>query len=401
MKRKVLFWVTGSLITAVWGENVTWGKQPQEVLQLAEKSTALQEVRQRISKAEKDLLATQTAQKSAQSQLIQIKKLIQLLHEEKAQGEKRMSALEKAVGALEERKTFLQERMAIQGRSLRQFLIAVDTSSRSENAYGVQGMHLPEQEKWEAPRRKLLTNLVTFGVREIEVLKVDLADAAQLEEKIQLEKQELAYLFHDLKEQESILELNRQLQLDLIQKKKSEHWAHLKSYRRLKDSEVRVESVVGSLNAREELGRVVEREKKWDRTFGLDKFAHLKGRLTFPVEGGKVLSSFGRAFDSQTGLYLFKKGVDISVEKSQDVRSISSGIIAFAGELPNYGQVVIIDHGDHYYSLLGRLGSFSKKVQDRVAAGEFIGKSDNSGNPIYFEIRSRNVAVNPLQWLTN
>ena len=391
-----------ALLGVVGSERVVWAsQQTREDSQSVAPTRILQTIRNKISQAERDLLATQVAHKGPQVQLTQIKKLVQLLREEKVHGEKRMSELEKAVSALEERKGFLQERMATQGRSLRQFLIAVDTSSRSENAHGVRGVHLPEQEKWEAPRRKLLTHLVTYGVREIEVLRVDLSDAAELEEKIQLEKQELAYLFHDLKEQESILELNRQLQVDLIQKKKSERWAHLQTYRRLKDSEGHVESVVGSLNAREELGRVVEREKKVDRSLSLERFAQLKGRLSLPVQGGRVLSSFGRAFDSQTGLYLFKKGVDISAEKDQDVRSISSGVVAFAGELPNYGQVLIIDHGDHYYTLLGRLGSFAKKVQDRVVAGELIGKSDNSGNPIYFEIRSRNVAVNPLQWLTN
>jgi septal ring factor EnvC (AmiA/AmiB activator) len=162
-----------------------------------------------------------------------------------------------------------------------------------------------------------------------------------------------------------------------------------------------VESLVGTLNAREELAQVTEREK--NVTHGVDaaRFAHLKGKLVFPVEGGKVLTSFGRTFDAQTGLYLFKKGVEISAGKNQDVRAVSSGQVAYVGELSSYGQVMIIDHGDHYYSLFSHLGDFGKKVHDRVAAGESIGKSDNSGNPLYFEIRSRNVAVNPLQWLTN
>ena len=381
--------------------NPVFAQEDSSLAQAKGKSAVWLEMKKKVSQAERDLLATSSAQKSAQQQLYQIKKLMQLLHQEKDQGEKRMRELEAAVKVLEERKGFLQDRMTTQSRSLRQFLIAVDTSSRSDYGTSVRGVHLPEQEKWEAPRRRLLTNLVTFGVKEVESLRVDLADAAQLEERIQEEKHELAYLFQDLKEQEGILELNRQLQVDLIHRKKSEHWAHLQNYRKLKDSEVRVESLVGSLNARQELSRVAESEKVMNRKIDSTRFAHQKGKLVFPVEGGKVLTAFGRTFDPQTGLHLFKKGVEISVGKNQDIRAISGGQVAYVGELSSYGQVMIIDHGDHYYSLLSHLGDFSKKIHESVAAGEVIGKSDNSGNPLYFEIRSRNVAVNPLQWLTN
>ena len=399
MKKKLISSVAGTLVFVFF--NPLFAQDERFGVRASGQFSAWSEMKRKVSQAEREVLASSSSQKNPQLQLNQIKKLIQLLHQEKQQGEKRMRELEVAVSALEERKGFLQERMMTQSRSLRQFLIAVDTSSRSEHGTAVRGVHLPEQEKWEAPRRKLLTNLVTFGVKEVEVLKVDLADAAQVEEKIQEEKHELAYLFQDLKEQESILELNRQLQVDLLHRKKSERWAHFENYRKVKDSEGQVENLVGSLNARQELAQVTESEKKTAHSVDSIRFAHQRGKLVFPVEGGKVLTSFGRTFDAQTGLYLFKKGVEISVNQNQEVRSISSGQVAYVGELPTYGQVMIVDHGDHYYSLMSHLGDFTKKVHDRVEAGEVIGKSDNSGNPLYFEIRSRNVAVNPLQWLTN
>ncbi|MEO5968890.1 MAG: peptidoglycan DD-metalloendopeptidase family protein, partial [Bdellovibrionia bacterium] len=258
-----------------------------------------------------------------------------------------------------------------------------------------------DTEKLEAPRRKVLANLADHGLKEIEALRADYVDAARLESRIQEEKQQLAYLFHDLKEQESVLELNRHLRIDFLKKKQQERVAQLENYRRLKNAEAQVENLIGQFNARRELERNEETERIASREMMQGIFSRLKGKLPYPVNGGKVVANFGRAFDAQSGLYIFKKGVDIEVGKSEPVRAIAAGKIAYAGELPHYGQVVIVDHGDHFYSLCAHLGKISKKATESVGAGDLLGLTGDLNAPLYFEIRARNVAVNPLQWVFN
>ncbi|MEK6577743.1 MAG: peptidoglycan DD-metalloendopeptidase family protein, partial [Bdellovibrionota bacterium] len=138
-----------------------------------------------------------------------------------------------------------------------------------------------------------------------------------------------------------------------------------------------------------------------NRTLGSGAFAQARGQLNFPIIGAQVLSGFGRAYDSRSKLQIFKKGIDLSGGKNLPVFAVFGGKVAYSGTLPDYGTLVIIDHGDHFYTLSARLGAIAKKTGDSVTAGEVIGKIDSSGTPIYFEIRSRNVAVNPLQWLSN
>ena len=135
------------------------------------------------------------------------------------------------------------------------------------------------------------------------------------------------------------------------------------------------------------------------------EFAQFKGRLQLPLAAGRVVSSFGRAFDPKSRLFIFKKGIDIvppdGGRGATPVHAIFAGKVAYSGELPEYGQVAIIDHGNHFYSLCAHLGRLSRKAGDAVAAGDAIGLTDGSGTPVYFEIRARNVAVNPLQWVAN
>jgi septal ring factor EnvC (AmiA/AmiB activator) len=60
---------------------------------------------------------------------------------------------------------------------------------------------------------------------------------------------------------------------------------------------------------------------------------------------------------------------------------------------------MILDHGSHFYTLCAKLGELTRKNGDSVAAGDRIALTDDQGTPVYFEIRSRNIAVNPLQWV--
>ncbi len=361
----------------------------------------LTKIRKQVNELEEGLLVGESSRIQAKAQIRKIQKLLQLQRKERDLGKKRVSELENTVVALESRQIALREKMETQKKVLRKYLMAIESSQRGQLTAPLLSLNLPDQEKIEAPRRKVLSIMADRGLKEIEILRADLTDANELEKRIQEEKQQLAYLFQDLKEQESVLELNRQLQLDFLKKKQNERITQLENYRKLKSAEEQIDNWIGGFNARIELERTAETEKIVSKAMTQSQFFHLKGKLPFPVIGGKVLSSFGRSFDPKSGLYVFKKGIDLEVKDRKPVKAISAGKIAYAGEMPHYGQVVIIDHGDHFYSLCAHLGKVSKKTNDSVRDGDIIGLTSDSGTPLYFEIRARNVAVNPLQWVFN
>lgn len=363
-------------------------------------------IRTRVSNLEQGIIDASRSQNGAKSQIQKIQKLLALQKIERKLGERRKAELEKTVIELESRQITLKNKMGHQKKSIRKFLIALKASGEmSDKGGGAESLDsaelLSKQEKLEAPHRKVLANLVDHSLKEIEMMKADLQDAGQLEVRIQEEKQQLAYLFQDLREQEGVLALNRQLQLDLIKRKRHEKVFQLENYRKLKTAEAQVEKLIGAFNARKELQRVEETERVVSKAMMQGDFFKLKGRLPLPVTGGKVISRFGRAFDPSSGLNIFKKGIDIRVPGRQSVHAVSAGKIAFSGTMPNYGNVVIIDHGEHFYSLCAHLGEIRKKTNESVAGREEIARTDDSGTPLYFEIRARNVAVNPLQWVFN
>ncbi len=395
MIRRLLFGLALTGFASAWaGESV---KEPAVL------SDQLVRIRKKIDSLEQDWLNHLKSQKNARSEIKKAQQLIQLKRREKDLVDKRIHEVEKTLAGLDSRKSQLGQK--IQGQQFRvmKLMKALDISYRQLNLAPVNSadVSLSSLEKGEAPRRKVMAHLVDHGLKEIEVLRIDLSDLEQLEGQIQDERQQIAYFSQELQEQESVLALNRQLQMELLKKEKGQSLTQLENYRKLKNSESQVEHLISEFNTRSELEDVVDSEKRIAKLMKDGGFSKARGKLPFPVEGGRVVSVFGKGFDRLSGLQIFKKGVEISAQKSQPVMAISAGRVAFSGELPNYGQVMIIDHGDHFYSLVGHLGSALKKQKDWVSAGDSIGQTDPSGTPIYFEIRSRNVAVNPLQWVLN
>ena len=85
------------------------------------------------------------------------------------------------------------------------------------------------------------------------------------------------------------------------------------------------------------------------------------------------------------------------------VRSVYSGNAIFAGEIPGYGNSVIVDHGDHYYSVYSHLHSIDIEQGLQIEANQVIGKSGSSGSEygdgLYFEIRHFSEPADPKNWL--
>lgn len=128
-------------------------------------------------------------------------------------------------------------------------------------------------------------------------------------------------------------------------------------------------------------------------------FARLKGKLRLPVIGD-VTHRFGTA-RSDTGLSW--KGIIIAAAPGEAVKAVAEGQVAYADTLRGFGKLMILDHGDGYMSLYGNNRSLSRKVGEKVEAGERIatlGSSDGGGESgLYFEIRVQGKPVDPMKWM--
>lgn len=123
-------------------------------------------------------------------------------------------------------------------------------------------------------------------------------------------------------------------------------------------------------------------------------FASSKGRLLFPLAGRSEVRPAKREGTDGPGL-------EIKSTMGAPVRAVFGGRVAFADRYGPYGRLVIIDHGDHYYSVSGNLAAVDVKVADEVSAGERLGSvgDEGRGPMLYFEIRHATQTLPPSPWL--
>jgi murein DD-endopeptidase MepM/ murein hydrolase activator NlpD len=93
-------------------------------------------------------------------------------------------------------------------------------------------------------------------------------------------------------------------------------------------------------------------------------------------------------------------GIDIAVAIGNLVRASGGATVAKAGEDPEYGLYVLLDHSDGYESMYGHLSRSLVAAGDRVVPGQVIGLTGNTGRStaphLHFEIRLRGQSLDPL-----
>ena len=96
-------------------------------------------------------------------------------------------------------------------------------------------------------------------------------------------------------------------------------------------------------------------------------------------------------------------GIDIKAKFGTDVMATAGGHVIKASWEDNYGNTIVIDHGDGYQSLYAHLKDLSVKNGDSVTKGQTIGHVGSTGlstGPhLHFEIRLKGENVNPMKYL--
>ena len=117
---------------------------------------------------------------------------------------------------------------------------------------------------------------------------------------------------------------------------------------------------------------------------------------------GRIVRPFGKRQVREFDDFVSANGVELLVEEGGVVKGVQGGTVRFVGEMPGFGPVVVIDHGDRFYSMYGRLGRVAVAVGNRVEKGGeigIVGKPGVRGSNFYFESRRAGHPVDPVREL--
>jgi murein DD-endopeptidase MepM/ murein hydrolase activator NlpD len=123
----------------------------------------------------------------------------------------------------------------------------------------------------------------------------------------------------------------------------------------------------------------------------------------WPVRAG-VSSEFGHRRSPWSGLPEFHEGIDIMANPGTRVLAPSSGSVAFVGSTHDYGNTILLDHGNEIRTRFGHLERITVSRGQKVERGEIIALSGNTGRStgphLHYEIIVRGRPVNPRPYLS-
>ncbi|MEO0142028.1 MAG: peptidoglycan DD-metalloendopeptidase family protein [candidate division WOR-3 bacterium] len=353
----------------------------QKQKELDELKSRLNQARQEIKQLEKEKVGTLARIEKIDEAINLTVAYIDKLTAEEAQERLRVQELDREIARAESKmrqhKEELRERLIRLYKWTPFYKLEVLFSKKSipqilSTSYYLQLLARNDQKVFNEFKRDWEKYLIDKKLREDLILILE-------NRKIEKE-QELVLLNKERKEKEQIL--------DEVSKKEKEKRNLEKE---LKSAQRRLEELIISL------------QKKTEKSSsGQSYFEANRGKLPWPCQG-RVVSKFGKVIHPKYNTTTKNNGIDIAGNFGDNVYAIASGKVAYAGRFMGYGNLILLDHLDGFYSLYGHLSEILVKVGEEVSKGRIIGRIGESGSlsgpMLHFELRKDGKSVDPLLYL--
>lgn len=306
----------------------------------------------------------------------------------------RLQELERAIAGHEQAVARLTRRRDAEKARLKQELDALRAQVRAAYTTGrMDKLRLLLAGEDPARLGRMLVYYEYFAqaqTRQVDTLRDVLAELAQRQSALEAEQQALAKQSAARAATLARLERNQAERRTAMAALDARLAARESTLEEFKTNAARLEDLIGSLQRK--LAALPEPSGSGD-------FAALKGRMTPPV-AGPLLASFGTP---KAGGRLSWQGQWRAAPAGTPIKAVAAGRVVYVGYMHRYGLIVVLDHGDDYFTVYGHAQSSYVDVGERVARGQPIARAGASGghrrSGAYFEIRKGREAVDPARWL--
>lgn len=361
-----------------------------------ESRQTLKEIEQRLSQASKSLSKKEKEEKSLGKDLKTVESELARLQKNMANQDQRLASLKKELtaaegegvrqkAAAESLRGQVEQRLVTLYKGgemglLRTLMLAQSPARMAEDYEFFGRIVRRDRELLDGYRRRL---------DELRVIH---------ERLVGLRAEQEALVAQGRRDQES-LKKGAELKKRLLAKVKTDKGKLAGEVAALKERAARLSSLVKKLESTKPQAYTPKPSAQDPKTPLANPFGRQKGRLSWPVSG-KVKVPFGTGRHAELGTLYESHGIEISASPQQPVTAVWSGRVAFASEFKGYGNLLILDHGDSYYTLYAQASRLAKRVGEAVGQGETVAYAGFEGSDtVYFEIRHRGTPLNPASWL--
>lgn len=246
-----------------------------------------------------------------------------------------------------------------------------------------------------------LASLAALDARLIQEYRVTSDRLADRKAREEAQQQELAGLAEDAKREQAEVDREVAKRRVILAKVRDERAYHERMVGELTEASNRLEAFIRELQAKQRKLAKIPPPKGGIEPPAVG-FGALKGRLPWPTEG-RIVTGYGAQVHPRFGTRTFRNGVDIEAAVGRDVLAVHAGHVIYTGWFKGYGNLIIVDHGNEYYTLYAHIAEIEAKEGDDVRQGQRIGTVGDTGSlagpRLYFEVRYQGKPQDPEQWL--
>lgn len=360
-----------------------WFMPASQAQQASQSERELQQLQRQIQQTERQVRQQQRQLQQAEQRLQEADKALADAANQVRSSTARKARLQQESENLSQQQQRLEQQLQLQ----QQLLAAQLRSAYSLGQHDYSRLILNQQDT--ARLERVLTYYQYFNqarLRQLADINQTASELQSIQQRLAQQQQQITTELTALTRQQQQLTTARASQQESINNLQQllQQQGNQLSY--LRQNETSLQNTIN------ELRRLAERNRD------LTGLTAGRGNYPWPLRG-RVLQRFGQS--RQAGLA--SRGILIQGINGANVQSIASGRVIYADWLKGYGWVIVVDHGKGFMSLYGHNQSLLKQPGDNVERGEAIAQVGASGGQaepgLYFEIRERGEAVNPLNWL--
>lgn len=363
-------------------------------------SGELDKIRREIAEFEKKIGETSNREKSEIERLNEIDEEISLVRNlifRLRQEEKQKQH------AIDEAKKIVVEKKVERDSLVSRYTKRVVTSYKKGRLSDLKKLLNSESWNQAVYRAKYLKIISDYDKALAEEIQITVSEIERQQFVMQAEMADIFIIDKEESSRKRWLEQRRRLrskQLDNLKRDRQQMTVALKGRQKAARE---MEAIITRLE-RERVARIaeLERRRKEAELVASAPFRQLKGKLPWPIEG-PIISRFGTYRNPELKTVTENTGIDIRGKSGSAVRAIYDGIVTTVTYIRGYGNTVILDHGDGFYSVYTHVVDVEVDENSYVNARDLIAHVGDSGSlegaKLHFEIWENRAKLNPETWL--
>lgn len=343
---------------------------------IAQTKNQLKQIENKMSQLQHHINRTHDKQSVINKELSNTEKQLHNGNEQLKKTQLAMMNKQRQITALAQQVKILSDQLHQQ-----QGLLAKHVRARYKMGENQPMRWLLNQDKPDAIDRLLIFNKYLVQSRQHTMDKVDkirkslLANQAKLHQELMAQE----HLKQQLNTRQQAFDLDKRYRTSLVQSL-------------ARDIKNQQKTLLAYQRNKANLSRLITSLTQKSRVQTRQPFTRMRKKLHNPVT------------TNRGGIKKINQGVVFFSNEGSPVSSIFPGKIVFGDWLNGYGLLLIVDHGRGFMTLYANNKSLLKHKGDIVNQGEKIATVGHSGtlkqNGLYFEIRQRGKAINPLEWMS-